>query len=241
MLQHRLIVILGISLLMGCAHTVPVENSLYDDEFPSTKSRCEDVPWCMTKTVLKDWPKAPEIAASVPISNWTFVFRLPTGFDKLTVVSGNKLPMLVAQYPDYNISVALNEFSFSLTPTGNNAINAEVARAHASSKFVLTDIYRIFFTASSEEAEPENLYDRMLWRTAFYMKSFERFNPDSPPEMRRNGKWTVYSWTRSETPLQPRYMIITHQDFPARYLNVITRDVPQAILDYFITTLTLDH
>ncbi len=239
--QPRLFIILGFSLLMGCAHARPVENSLYDDEFPSTKSRCEDSLSCEIKAVLKDWPKAPEIAASVLVSNWTFMFRLPTGFEKLTAVPNDKLPMLAAHYPGYNIAVALNEFSSFLPPTGNEVINAEVARAHASSKLVPTDIYRILFTAGSEEAEPENLYDRMLWRTAFYMKSFERFNPDSPPEMYRNDKWTVYSWTRAEEPPQTRTAIVTHEDFPARYLHVMGRGAPQALFDYLISTLTLDH
>ena len=245
MQKHRLFIILGFSMLMGCAHTAPVKNTLFDDEFPSAKSRCEDTPWCETKAVLKDWPKAPEIAASVLVSNWTFMFRLPTGFEKLTVVSGDKLPMLAAHYSGYNIAVALDEFSSFLSPTGNARLNAEIARAHASSKFLPNDAHRILFTASPEEAEPENLYDRMLWRFAFLLKSSKLYEPESPPEMYQNGKWTVYSWARSETPPRARHMIITHQDFPARYLNVITRPItreaPQAVLDYLITTLTLDH
>lgn len=239
----HLIMIICFSLLVGCTHTAPAANSLFENEFYPTQFQCEDTPWCKTKAVLKDWPKAPEMAASVLVSNLTFMFRLPTGFEKLTAVPNDKLPMLAAHYPGYNISVALNEFSsaLDLTPTSNAALNAEIVRAQASSKLVPTDVYRILFTVSSEESEPENLYDRMMWRLAFIMKASKSYEPESPPEMYRNGKWTVYTWTRAEEPPQTRTAIITHEDFPARYLQVIGRGAPQAIFDYLISTLSLDR
>ena len=144
----HLIMIFCFSLLVGCAHTAPVANSLFENEFYTTQFQCEDTPWCKTKAVLKDWPKAPEMAASVLVSNWTFMFRLPTNFEKLTVVSSGQHAMLAAHYPGYNISVALNEFSSFLSPTGNARLNALIAGAHASSKLVPNDAYRILFTAS---------------------------------------------------------------------------------------------
>ena len=142
--------------------------------------------------------------------------------------------MLAARYANYKIIVTLGELpDFRSIAEGDTSPPSKDKGRYAS-----LDYFEIIFTSTLNQPEPENSYDRNLWRTAFFIKSSVLYKSATEAEIYRNGPWTVYT-VKLAGESKPRNTVITHKNSPARYLEISDYDAPKTVITDLIATIQL--
>ena len=203
--------------------------------FPAAGEWCQNAPSCGFTADDKPWPENVQANSypTVPLSNLTFTINAPAAFKGLTVAAGAQAT-LVAQYADYRIAVSLEDLPEPTAGTGA----AELTAAKAQSKRRPIDVFDILFTAKPQQAEPKNLYEAWLWRSAFAIKA-RFYESTTKGEIRRNGKWTAFIADVKRSPYT-RATVITHKDVPSRYLRILDTGAPENVIADLIASVELE-
>lgn len=216
------------ALLSSCAANKPVDKL----DFPTASEWCQGAPWCDFTSVEQKWPVAIDSNKNAAITNLTFSVQVPRSYSKLAVLWG-PLPTFAAEYGSYRIVVALEE-------TPDPPVNAEptLAKAKNLSARLPIDLYEIIFTSTHNQIEPKNIYDAWLWRSAFSVKS-RSYKSATKAEIYRNGKWNAYV-ADVDGVTHTRATVITHRDFPTRYLRIFDNGAPKSVIVGIIASVKLD-
>lgn len=231
LVSRMLALLFSLGILSGCAATTKAPH-LKDEGLQSAAYFCADAPWCNFTAVARPWPEVTPTSSFLPFDNLIFLVQLPPAPEKLSIEWNSR--MLAARYANYKIVVTLGEL-----PDFHSIAEGDItAPSKDKGRYALLDYFEIMFTAKPGQPEPENSYDRYLWRAAFLGKAAYFYKSTTDAEIYRNGPWTAYT-TKMSGGDDPRNTVITHKNFPTRYLRIFSHDVPDAVIDNLIATIQL--
>lgn len=222
--------VFSLGILSGCAATTKEPPHLKDEGLQSAAYFCANAPWCNFTAVERPWPVVTPATSFLPFDNLIFLLQLPPAPEKLSIDWTSR--MLAAQYANFRIVVTLGEL-----PDFRSIAEGDTSPPFKDKgRYALLDYFEIMFTATLDQPEPKNSYDRNLWRAAFFRKAMELYKSTTEAEIYRNGPWTVYTvkvggWTYT------RNTVITHKNSPARYVQIFDNDAPKSVITDLIATI----
>lgn len=232
LISRLLAFVFSLGILSACAEIAKPPPQLKDEGLQSAAYFCADAPWCNFTAAERPWPEVTPKSSFMPFDNWIFLVQLPPAPEKLSVSWTSQ--MLVARYANYKIVVTLGE-----SPDFRSIADGDITLpSKDKGRYALLDYFEIMFTAKPGQPEPENSYDRGLWRTAFFMKSSVQYKSATEAEIYRNGPWTVYT-VKLAGESNPRQTVITHKNSPSRYVQISDYDAPKTVITDLIATIQL--
>lgn len=195
---------------------------------------CKDQPQCGFVGVSKNWPSKGFESVAVTFSNQIFDVKLPSKFDRVSIGWGVSPPYAV-WFGDKRVSFGIEEVPDESTSTDYQAIIEEKSR----SQWVPIDIFKIIFGENkSTEKEPVNAYEKYLWRTAFFHK-FLAYKSTTSAFIYHHGKWNAYTALMGGES-KSRLTVITHADYPSRYLTIRDNGVGLEFIEKVIASIKLN-
>lgn len=232
------IILIQFSLLSLGANAVPAAAAAFDAQYPSAEDRCRAAPWCNDKAGEKLLPKAAHTSRAVEVTNLNFKMKIPRDYEKLSVLGG-ALPHFHLRYKGYELGIIVAGFP-EVEPIDDVELANQVAESKKVSRLTPANLFKIIFTSTANEPEPENLYDRLVWRQAFAQKAVPlNYGLVKGGEIYKNGKVTAYT-VNTKGLANTRYTFVTHADNPRRYLHIVDRGAPKAVITELISSIDLD-
>jgi hypothetical protein len=192
-----------------------------------------DQPRCDFTATRKEWPQATDSEEAVLFSNLTFDMFFPVGFSKVSVI-WNELPLYVILYDDKRITVGIEDVPSEETSSDFPLL----LKDKKQSTWVPIDIFDIIFTNVPTDKEPENRYERYLWRTAFLFKAIT-YSSSGKAVVYEKGPWMAYMSNVGD-PSNDRFTIVTHRKFPNRFLTIRDNGVELKVIDNLLSTIKLN-
>lgn len=221
-----------ISLVVGLL--VVISSVCADEQPPPAMEICKEQSQCNLIGTQRSWPDQGFDSSTVVFSNLIFNVRLPNTLDKVSIGFG-KSQLYAVWFADQRVAFGIEEVPNEKTSTDYQKILEEKSK----SSWKPIDIFRIIFSNKPTDKEPENAYEKYLWRTAFFYKAIVYKAPDSASIFKR-GPWTAYA-ANINGPTKYRLTIITHSDIDNRYLTIRDNGLSIDFLKKIIASIQLNE
>jgi hypothetical protein len=201
---------------------------------PPAEEICKDQPQCDFIGTNRQWPSDGFDIPTTIFSNQMFDIELPSKLNRVSIGWG-KTPLYVVWYKDNRISFGIEEVPNESTSTDYPAI----LKQKNQTEWVPNDIFKIIFTKNNPtNKEPENAYEKYLWRTAFFRKVMYYKSP-SDAYIYNNGPWNAYS-AIFDTQSKNRLTVVTHKEYPSRHLMIINNGTEIDFIEKILATIRLN-
>ena len=218
---------------VACANTVDVSSA--GKELRTAASYCEYSPWCNIVAVEKSWPSIiPDRLDTALFNNGVFAFQLPRQFHKISVLGTP--PMVIARYTNHHIAV----ISEKIHDHGASMLEKITTSVPTEHKLSPLDYIDIMFTKTLADPEPDNQYDRILWRAAFSGKSAQTYSSVTSAEIYRREPWAIYVLNLDES-TRTRDTMAIRRDQPGFYLRIVDKGASLSTILDLVATATLDR
>ncbi len=196
-------------------------------QLPTPEETCEGVKWCEWVAVKKDWPRGESRKRLVKISNELFEVSIPQDFNYQYIYGG--LPSYSLLYDNFRIGISVKQTPEPVAGKHSELIKAAKEK-QGNKKLVPVDIFNIAYLNSKKVKEPDNLYQKTVWRLAFLYKASEQLI--SVPEYYSFDDISAYMMEVKRGKVKYRVTIITTVKEQNKYLKIIDDGAPkQFVLD----------
>jgi hypothetical protein len=203
------------------------------EEPPSAVEICKNQPQCEFSGTNKAWPSDGFDLPTFIYSNKMFDITLPRAIDRVSVGWGNS-PLYAIWLGTKKIAFGVEEVPAESTSTDYPAI----LKQKKHSDWIPTDIFKIIFNNHKpSDKEPENAYERYLWRTAFFRKVIV-YKSLAYAHIYNNGPWTAYT-ALVDIQSKNRLTVVTHEKFPSRYLTIRDNGVELEFIEKILAEIKL--
>jgi hypothetical protein len=213
---------------------LPVGASLAVDRPPPVIEMCKGQPHCNFLGNEKGWPEQGFDSEYVTFTNRIFDVRLPRTMDKVSIGWGDS-PLYALWFSDKRVAFGIEDVPDEIA----SADYAEILEEKKQSDWVGIDIFKIMFNNTSSEKEPNNAYERYLWRTAFFHKVIVYGGIKSALIYKR-GPWSAYSAV-IDGPVNRRLTVVTHREIKDQYLSIQDNGFDQEFIEKVIASVSLNN
>ncbi|MGI0118828.1 hypothetical protein [Zooshikella sp. RANM57] len=217
-------ILLMVFATQGAAFSVEPEKVL---QLPTPEETCEGVQWCDWTAIKKSWPQAGRRKSLVKISNELFEVSIPQGFNYQHIYGG--LPSYSLLYDDFRIGISVKQTPEPIAGKHADLIQAAKEK-QGKNHLVPIDLFKIAYLNTKKVKEPENLYQKTIWRLAFLYKASEQLI--SVPEYYSVDDISAYMMEVKRGKVKYRVTIVTTTNEQNKYLKIIDDGAPkQLVLD----------
>lgn len=196
-------------------------------QYPHPKEYCKDTPWCAFRAIEKGWPEKANIKV-MQINLDPFAVDVPANFNRLSVMPHQ---ILAVVYDDYVIFLALE---------GPENMGFGPAREILKqSNYEAIDYPKLVFTATPDDLEPENKYDRDVWRGAIREKATHLIDAKEGWVFKK-GKIVAYT-ARVKQSVYTGDTVITHKGRPDLYLRIYDKSADPKVIYSIISSFRMTN